>query len=89
MTSLDNYIKTINVTEHSMIKCDIEGAEMLFLDGAKNYIKTHKPIIAISIYHRAEDFRQIPQFILQINPQYSLYFIHYSEGISESVMFFL
>jgi len=72
-----------------MLKIDIEGAEIEFLHGAQDYIRRHKPHIAIAVYHRPTDFVDIPKFILSLNCEYSVEFRHYSEGWSESIMYFL
>ena len=71
------------------IKLDIEGAEQDAIDGAKETIKQYKPILAICIYHKAEDWYKIPQKVLAIESAYDIYLRHYMEGIFESVMYFL
>jgi hypothetical protein len=68
---------------------DIEGFELNALKGAKEIIKKNKPKLAICVYHKANDIREITNFILSLNPNYRLYFRHYNEGISESVIFFI
>lgn len=71
VTTLDNYVKINNITDVSMIKVDIEGAEQLFLEGAKQTICQQKPILLISIYHKADDFFNIKPLIESWNLGYS------------------
>jgi len=71
------------------IKLDIEGEEHVAVEGAKETIKRYKPILAICVYHRAEDWYKIPEKILEMEPNYNLYLRHYMEGIFESVMYFI
>jgi len=83
--TIDNIIKE----KVDYIKLDIEGAEQDAIDGAKNTIKKYKPILAICIYHKAEDWYEIPQKVLAIQSEYKVYIRHYMEGIFESVMYFI
>ena len=71
------------------IKLDIEGAEQDAIDGAAETIKHYTPILAICIYHKAEDWYKIPQKVLAINGNYKVYLRHYMEGIFESVIYFI
>jgi FkbM family methyltransferase len=71
------------------IKLDIEGAEQDAIKGAKKLIKRDKPILAICIYHKAEDWYKIPKQVLAIEPEYNIYLRHYMEGIFESVLYFI
>ena len=71
------------------IKLDIEGAEQDAIDGAKETIKKYKPILAICVYHKAEDWYKIPEKVLEIEAGYDIYLRHYMEGIFESVMYFI
>ena len=73
----------------TFIKMDIEGFELNALKGASEIIKKNKPKLAICVYHKANDLREITSFIMSLNPKYRLYFRHYNEGMSESVMFFI
>jgi FkbM family methyltransferase len=86
VVSLDDELKNELV---SFIKMDLEGWEMKALKGAELIIKNNKPKLAIAVYHAAKDFREIPQYILKLNPHYKIYVRHYSQGWSETVMFFL
>lgn len=54
----------------SLIKMDIEGAEISALQGMKNIIREQKPVLAISIYHGPEDFFTIKPWLETICPQY-------------------
>ena len=84
-----NTIDNIVNTKIDFIKLDIEGAEQDAIDGAKNTISKYKPLLAICIYHKAEDWHKIPQKVLEINSKYKIYIRHYMEGIFETVMYFI
>ena len=71
------------------IKLDIEGAAQDAIEGASMTIKKYNPILAICIYHKAEDWYKVPQKVLNINPNYKIYLRHYMEGIFETVMYFI
>ena len=53
--TLDKYVEE-NKLQVGLIKVDIEGAEQLFLQGAKQTICNQKPSLILSIYHNPEDF---------------------------------
>jgi len=73
----------------TFIKMDIEGAESKAIEGAKNTIMKYHPTMAISVYHKIEDFWSIPKQILDIRDDYKIYLRHYTESIYETVMFFI
>lgn len=85
LNTIDNLIKD----KIDFIKLDIEGAEQDAIDGAKETIKRYTPILAICIYHKAEDWYKIPKKVLEINDNYKIYLRHYMEGIYETVMYFI
>ena len=85
VNTIDNIVKE----RVDFIKLDIEGAEQDAILGAEATIKKYKPILAICIYHKAEDWYKIPEKILKIEPQYKIYLRHYMEGIFETVMYFI
>ena len=68
---------------------DIEGAEQDAIEGAKSTIAKYTPILAICIYHKAEDWYKVPEKVLEINSNYKIYLRHYMEGIFETVMYFI
>ncbi|MFA7436579.1 MAG: FkbM family methyltransferase, partial [Bacilli bacterium] len=73
----------------TFIKMDIEGAESFAIEGAKQTIKKYHPKLAISVYHKKDDFWKIPEQIFSIRNDYYIYLRHYTEGISETIMFFI
>jgi FkbM family methyltransferase len=85
VNTLDNLIDE----KVDYIKLDIEGAEQDAIDGAMQLIQKHTPILAICVYHKAQDWHKIPKKVLAINPNYKVYLRHYMEGIFESVMYFI
>jgi FkbM family methyltransferase len=78
------------VTEKStFLKMDIEGAESLAIEGARQHILNDHPKLAIAVYHKPDDFWKIPKQILSIRDDYDLHLRHYTEGTDETVMYFI
>jgi FkbM family methyltransferase len=82
---LDNIVKQ----PVSFIKIDTEGFELDVLKGSQNIIKSCTPTIAVAIYHKPQDFYEIPFYIYSLSQDYSIRVRHYTETIYETVMFFL
>lgn len=73
----------------TLIKMDVEGFESGALKGAENKIRSHKPRIAVSAYHKANDLWQLPEMISNIHDDYDIFLRHYTESIYETVLFFV
>jgi FkbM family methyltransferase len=73
----------------TLVKMDIEGAEMLAIEGAKQTIMTCHPRLALCVYHNVGDFWRIPRKIFSLRSDYRVYLRHYTESIYETVMFFI
>ena len=71
----------------TLIKIDIEGAEIKALTGAIEVIRTHCPNLAISIYHKSDDIWRIPKLIKSINPMYKLYMRHRGQYFTETILY--
>ncbi|KOR29945.1 hypothetical protein TI04_07395 [Achromatium sp. WMS2] len=87
ITSIDDYAKEHNLQKISMIKMDIEGAEMEALTGAVNTLRYMQPKLAISTYHKPEDIWEIPLFIKEQNSNYRLFFGHHTPMQEEAVYY--
>lgn len=75
--------QTVFFTQPNYIKMDIEGAEQEALKGSREIIQTYSPNLAICLYHRPQDFWEIPLMIHEINPNYSMYLrVHEHMGLS-------
>jgi FkbM family methyltransferase len=73
----------------SYIKMDIEGAEGIAIEGAEKTILEHHPRLAICVYHKPDCLWKIPEQVLAIRDDYDIYIRHYTEGVTETVMFFI
>lgn len=71
------------------IKMDVEGWESKAIDGAKRIIQDFKPSLAVCVYHKSDDLWKIPEQVLSIRNDYKLFLRHYTEGITETVMYFV
>lgn len=85
VTTLDSHIRT----PVGFIKMDLEGWELNALRGAQGHIQRDTPILAIAVYHRISDFVDIPEYVLSLQSEYDIYLRHYTEGWSETVMYFV
>lgn len=75
LNKLDDMLAGKKVT---VLKLDIEGAEVQGLLGARNIIATQKPKLAICLYHRPEDLWEIPLLIHKLHPDYKMVIRHHS-----------
>lgn len=71
----------------TMIKMDIEGAELESLRGARRTIQRDKPKLAVCIYHKPEDMTEIPLYIKELVPEYKLHIRHHSNYNAETVLY--
>jgi FkbM family methyltransferase len=72
----------------SLLKMDIEGAELGAIEGAKEFIRQHQPRLAIAAYHKVDDLWRIPAAIAPLMDA-EIYLRHYTEGLDETVLFFI
>ncbi len=72
--TVDNIVGDGDVT---YIKMDVEGVEREALLGARNTLCRCKPKLAVSAYHRTDDFVKLLLLINELNPNYRLYLRHH------------
>ncbi len=83
--ALDNLVRE----KVTFIKLDVEGAESDAIAGFRRHILEDHPRLAISVYHRPQDMRELTMQVLDIRADYDLYLRHYTEGMTETVMYFM
>lgn len=81
---LDQVLENVKV---ELIKMDIEGAELRALEGCENVIKKYIPILAICVYHKPEDYYEIPLKIKSLCPKYKIFFRQYELSDTETVCY--
>lgn len=84
--SIDDFVKQKNLDHVDYIKLNIGGVEPLVLEGAKETIKKFKPKLAVTVFHKAENFDAIPRVIHSIMPEYKFYFTHGRIQAEESLL---
>ena len=82
--ALDDVLEGKRIT---FIKMDIEGAEYEALLGARKLIMENRPRMAISVYHKFEDFVTLADLVLEMHPDYRIAFRHYGFDDLETVMY--
>ena len=85
VTTLDQEIEG----KITFIKMDLEGWELRALEGSKRHIVEDHPKLAISVYHHSSDFWRIFEFVISLRQDYDVFLRHYTEGWSETIMFFV
>lgn len=85
VTTLDARVKA----PLGFIKMDVEGWEYAALKGAQRHIREEAPALAIAVYHDITDFCRVPEYVLGLQPSYDIRLRHYTEGWSETVMYFV
>lgn len=76
--TIDSYCDNNKIQNLHMIKIDVEGYELSVLEGAKNIIKIHRPLILIETFLNKEKLTYLQNFVKDYD--YYIYLIS-SEGI--------
>ena len=85
VVSLDEYFE--GRPAPTMIKLDIEGAEVDALNGARGVLGSATPVLAISAYHYPADLWTLPLLIRQFMPGSRLYLRHYTREVDDTVCY--
>jgi len=87
VNSIDEFVREHKLEHLDFIKMDVEGAEPEALEGAEDSIARFKPDLCLSIYHYPEHLWQIPLWVKENFPEYSIYIDHKSASLAESLCF--
>ena len=85
--SLDEYCQANGIERVDFICCDIEDAEMPFLEGAQEIIQKSRPQMAISIYHSKTQFIEVPLLLRSMLDGYVFRIGHYSDTLNETAIY--
>lgn len=68
--TIDNFVSSNSLDKIDFIKADIEGQECEMLEGAQETLRYYHPKLAICLYHKLQDEKNIKKLILSANPNY-------------------
>lgn len=86
-TTIDQIKRDLGLPRIDVIKMDIEGAEVNSLLGARETIMSDKPRLMISAYHKPDDLVTIPELLLEMRPDYSLFLGHHNYYHTETDLY--
>jgi FkbM family methyltransferase len=90
--SSDNFINAVTLdsllfqTSPTIIKLDIEGAELEALKGAECLIRTYRPKIFVAAYHKRDDLIELIDFLSDFG-FYKLYFYSHKPIAIDSIIY--
>ncbi len=76
---IDKLVEDLGGPPPSLLKMDIEGAELDALHGAVGLIQCEAPILELCVYHRQTDLWQIPIFAAECRDDYRFYLRPHNE----------
>jgi len=85
--TIDDFVEEKSIKRVDFIKMDIEGSELNALKGAEKTLRTHKPKLAICLYHSLDDFVQIPAYLRSLDIPYEFYLDHFTIHAEETILF--
>ena len=86
--TLDSYVREKNISHVDFIKLDVEGAELDLLKGAITTIARFKPVLALSAYHKWDDFWTLMNFVKSIRSDYEFAMRQYKTHYDDSPDYF-
>ncbi len=69
------------------IKLDIEGAEPMALEGARELLKRDRPRLAVCVYHDPEHYVSLAEFLEGLDLGYRFSLRHFTDCFWETVLF--
>jgi FkbM family methyltransferase len=87
ITTIDDIAARERWSRIDFVKMDIEGSELSALRGAEKSLRRWRPDLALSLYHRPEDFFAIPLWLDALGCGYRFFLEHYSIHHEETVLY--
>lgn len=87
MRRIDDLVIDRAIDRVDFLKMDIEGSEMAALRGAQASIRKFRPKLALSIYHRPDDFFEIINWVHDLDLGYRLFVDHHTIYDEETVLY--
>ena len=87
MQRLDDLVATGVIPQVDFIKMDIEGHELPALRGAELTLRRFRPRLAISLYHRWDDYFRIPIYLDELGLGYRFHLENYTISDGETVLY--
>lgn len=84
---LDDLVESGRIERVDFIKLDIEGSELDALRGGLRTLKKYRPKLAISLYHKFDDFWELIEFLHNECPFYKFHIDHYTNHAEETVLY--
>jgi FkbM family methyltransferase len=84
LTTIDRFVEETGLSRVDFIKADIEGAERLMLQGARETLKRFAPRLAICTYHLQDDPEVLEGLIKAANPAYTV--VHLDKKLYAAVV---
>ena len=85
--TIDQYVAQCGLPRVDYIKLDIEGSECRALSGAETTLRRWRPTLAIALYHRLEDFVDIPEYLASLDLGYRFFLGHFTIHAEETILF--
>ncbi len=64
----------------TLVKLDLEGGELEALRGAGRVLRESAPVMAVTVYHRADHLWTLPLQLVEAQPQYRLFLRAHAES---------
>jgi FkbM family methyltransferase len=87
MRRIDDLVIDDVIPKIDFLKMDVEGSEMAALRGAEASIRRFRPKLALSIYHKPNDFFDVVNYVHDLNLGYALYIDHHTIYEEETVLY--
>ncbi len=85
--TIDDLVERERLDRVDFIKLDVEGAELEILRGAERTLRSFRPRLAISAYHRKSDLIDLPRYLGSLDAGYEMYLDHITIHHEETVLF--
>lgn len=70
----------------TLIKLEVEGSELKALQGARNTIAQHRPRLAVSMYHKPEDFIELLTFVRDSGQGYRMSLLQHNPHVPDATV---
>jgi len=84
---VDDLVASGEIERVDFIKMDIEGSELVALMGGLETLKKYRPKLALSLYHKPNDFFELIELLSKECPFYRFYINHYTIHSEETVLY--